>query len=253
LSINRTGAGLIPAAALIAASASCGPGSAQVIGQSTSVTFPAASSAPSPTDTPSIVATTPAPEAPCTPDNVDVSFGGRSGGATGESSLAVRFTDHGSTACVLEGRPAVEFLDSTGNPVGLREDENGAGKQYVSGTSAAAYRLQPGSSVDIVIGKYRCDLGVDTVATEVKIGLPEADKTTTLIIKKDAEVGQIASCQGGNEDPGQTFAISGYRTFKCHLVGNATGGGWCEGELGKQPAQTPDQAAAAETEEPARR
>jgi hypothetical protein len=181
----------------------------------------------------------------CTPDNVDVSFGDRSGGATGEQSLAVRFTNHGPAACMMDSRPTVDFLDSNGKPVGLREDENGSGKQYVSGTATAAYRLQVGSSADFVIAKYRCDQGDNTVATEVKVGLPGAHKTTTLIINKDAETGQIASCVGGAEDPGQTFAISGYKTFTCHLVSNATGGGWCEGELGKQPAQTPDQAAQA--------
>jgi hypothetical protein len=182
-----------------------------------------------------------------------VSFGDDSdGGAAGERSLVVRFTNNGPGTCILKTRPTVEFLDDRGNSVGLREDENGNGKQYLRGTYKIPFHLQPGSSADVVIAKYRCDLGTKTVATEVKLGLPDVGKTTTLVIDRDAR--QIASCRGGEDDPGQTFAISGFKTFKCHLVGNATGGGWCEGELGKQPAETPEEAAAAaEKEELARR
>jgi hypothetical protein len=227
LSIDRTSARIVPAVAWITVIASWGTGSAEPLTRQAS----AASSA-GPFTSDSGAARTAARARACTPDEVGVSFGDRAGGATGERSLAVRFTNHGPRSCILAARPRVEFLDSEGNPVGLREDENGPGRQYVAGVSTGPFRLRPGASADVVIGKYRCDLGNNTVATEVRIGLPAGGRATTLIINRDSEIGVIASCLGGRKDPGQSFAISGYRTFHCHLVGNAIGAGWCQGEVG---------------------
>jgi len=247
LIVNRAAAGVAATVALIAVMASCGGGSGDVVAQPTSgagsgtgaepvVALKAASPAPG----------TDAPASACTSRDVALSLGEDSeGGYTGDTSMAVRFTNEGLRTCVLEGRPTVQFLDSDGNNVGLREDENGGGRQYVHGRTTFTFRLPPGSSADVAIAKYRCDVGTKTYAAEVKIGLPDTDETTTLMIDRDT-IGTLASCLGGDDDPGQTFAISGYTPFTCHLVGNATGGGWCDGELGRQPAQTPEEAARAD-------
>ena len=246
----RTAARVVPATALVAILGACGTDSGELSAQpSPGAALSAGVVSVSALDEPSGPEGD-APASACTSRDIDVSFGDPNGGATGERSMALRFTNNGPGPCVLNGRPSVEFLDAEGNPVGLREDENGNGRQYVHGIGATTFRLPSAAGVDVQIAKYRCDLGDKAVAAEVRVGLPGEGTTTALVINPDAVIGGVATCLGGDDDPGQTFAISGYTLFECHLVGNATGGGWCDGELGKQPAQTVDEAAhAAQKEE----
>jgi hypothetical protein len=131
--------------------------------------------------------------------------------------------------------------------VGLREGTRAGGPYFHSGTDAA-FRLPPGSSADVVIAKYRCDLGDKTTATKARVGLPGAADSTTFVLDLEHMNG-MSSCLGGADDPGQIFAISGYTGFTCHVVGNETGGGWCDGDLGRYWAQTQDEAARAEEKE----
>lgn len=194
MGITRTAACLVPAVALITALASCGSGTTDSVGQQ--------ASAPSPTPT------TEARESACAPDDIDVGFRPDvDGGATGEMSLVVRFTNHGSGTCVLTHRPTADFLDDAGRPVGLRYDPK-LNQYFTGGIYKRAVQLQPRASVDVVIAKYRCDLGYQTTATEVKIGLSDVNMTTTRIIDEDLR--RMSSCVGGKDDPGQVFGISGY-------------------------------------------
>jgi Protein of unknown function (DUF4232) len=245
LIVRRNGTAVVAAIGVTAVLAACGTGSRDVVAPAAS---PAAVEPVAALQTPSAAPETDGSGSACTSRDVELDLGDDpSGGATGERSVALRLTNNGSRTCVLEGRPSVEFLDSDDRNVGLREGKRPGGPYIHSGT-AATFRLRPGSSADVVIAKYRCDLGDKTVATKARIGLPGAADSTTFILDRENMNG-IASCRGGADDPGQIFAISGYTAFTCHLVGNATGGGWCDGDPGRYWAQTQDEAARAEEKE----
>jgi len=246
LIVNRAAAGIAATVALIGVMASCGAGSGDVVAQPTSGTGSGTGAEPVVAlKAPSAAAETDASGSACTSRDVELNLGDDpSGGATGERSVALRLTNNGLRTCVLDGRPSVEFLDSDDHNVGLRKGKR-AGGPYMHGSTATTFRLRPGSSADVVIAKYRCDLGDKTVATKARIGLPGAADSTTFVLDRENMNG-IASCLGGDDDPGQTFAISGYTAFTCRVVGNETGGGWCDGDLGRYWAQTQDEAARAD-------
>lgn len=76
--------------------------------------------------------------------------------------------------------------------------------------------------------------------------MTETDGVGPTFILDREHMNGIASCLGGDDDPGQIFAISGYTAFTCRVVGNETGGGWCDGDLGRHWAQTQEEAARAD-------
>jgi hypothetical protein len=244
LIVHRNALGVVAAVGLVAVTASCGPRSREVVAAPVSGAEVVPVLA---TNTPSPHPETAGSGSACTSRDVELNLGDDpSGGATGERSVALRLTNNGPYICVLRGRPSVEFLDADDHNVGLREGKHPGGPYILRGTTT--FRLRPGASADLVIAKYRCDLGDKTAATKARIGLPGAIDSTTFVLDPEHMNG-MSSCLGGADDPGQIFAISGYTAFTCHVVGNETGGGWCGGDLGRYWAQTEDDVARAEEKE----
>ena len=131
-----------------------------------------------------------------------VSFGRRISEATGQHTLALRLTNHGS-ACTLYGVPAMWFEDAHGRiPFQVRRGTD----QMIAAPYALPVQVSRRESAWLVINHYRCDLGPKRTANVIRIGLQDAAYSDTITVKVRNPYGMVDYC--GKGDPGSTITVA---------------------------------------------
>jgi Protein of unknown function (DUF4232) len=131
-----------------------------------------------------------------------VSFGRRISEATGQHTLALRLTNHGS-GCTLYGVPAMWFEDAHGRiPFQVHRGTD----QMIAARYALPVQVRRGGSAWVVINHYRCDLGSKRAANVIRIGLQDAAYPDTITVKVDNPYSMVDYC--GKGDPGSTITVA---------------------------------------------
>ena len=130
-----------------------------------------------------------------------VTIGPRISEATGQHTLALRLTNHGSS-CTLFGIPVLWFEDVHGRiPFQIRT----GGDQMITPTTALPVQVRTDGSAWVVINHYRCDLGDKGAASTIRIGLTAA-YTDTAHVAVPNPYEHVAYC--GKGDPGSTITVA---------------------------------------------
>lgn len=127
---------------------------------------------------------------------------------TGEHAMMYALTNRGSAACTVKGYPQVVLTDATSAVLPFRY-ANGGGA-YVTSAKPVTVILAPGASAYVLVAKYRCDLGVHSNATAIRLTLPTAHGTAFAGREAVGVSGSagMSYCRGGRHDPGQLVAVS---------------------------------------------
>jgi hypothetical protein len=138
----------------------------------------------------------------CRIQQFTVSFGRRISEATGQHTLALRLTNHGS-GCTLYGVPAMWFDDAQGRiPFEVRRGTD----QMIAAPYALPVQVRRRGSAWVVINHYRCDLGPKRAANVVRIGLQDAAYPDTITVKVSNPYSMVDYC--GKGDPGSTITVA---------------------------------------------
>ncbi len=89
----------------------------------------------------------------CLPSQIKAGNGPRIGGALGERSFTVTFTNRRTAACVLDGYPHVRLLTSAGTVLNLPQVARSFG--YVTDATPRLVLLGPGATGYVLVAKYR--------------------------------------------------------------------------------------------------
>ncbi len=121
---------------------------------------------------------------------------------TGEHAMMYALTNRGSAACTLKGYPQVVLTDATGAVLPFRYAKGGGA--YVTSAKPVTVVLAPGASAYVLVAKYRCDLGVHSNATAIRLTLPTAHGTAFAGREAVGVSGStgMSYCRGGRHDPG---------------------------------------------------
>ena len=85
-----------------------------------------------------------------------MSQGGGYSERTGQHTLELVLTNRGSSACVLDGYPRVEFLDAAGRRLPFVIKHHG--DQMIKAQTPRRVRIAPGGGkAYVAVNKYRCD------------------------------------------------------------------------------------------------
>ena len=127
---------------------------------------------------------------------------------TGEHAVMYALTNRGPAACTLTGYPQVVLTDATGAVLPFRY-ANGGGP-YVTSARPVTVVLAHGASVYVLVAKYRCDLGIETTATAIRLTLPTTQGVAFAWREAVGISGSmgLSYCRGGQHDPGQLVAVS---------------------------------------------
>jgi hypothetical protein len=138
----------------------------------------------------------------CRIQQFTVSFGRRISEATGQHTLALRLTNHGS-GCTLYGVPAMWFDDAQGRiPFEVRRGTD----QMIAAPYALPVQVRRRGSAWVVINHYRCDLGPKRAANVIRIGLQDAAYPDTITVKVSNPYSMVDYC--GKGDPGSTITVA---------------------------------------------
>lgn len=138
----------------------------------------------------------------CRIQQFTVSLGRRISEATGQHTLALRLTNHGSR-CTLYGVPATWFDDGQGRiPFEVRSGTD----QMIAAPYALPVQVQRRGSAWVVINHYRCDLGPKRAANVIRIGLQDAAYPDTITVKVSNPYSMVDYC--GKGDPGSTITVA---------------------------------------------
>jgi hypothetical protein len=113
----------------------------------------------------------------CKATQLALTMGPAVSAATGQNPFAVRLTNRGRDACVLNGYPVVSFSDRRGAlPLDVRQGGGHGGDQQVTRRSPRRVLIRPGHAAYVILNKYRCDLGTSRVATGMQLALPGSSR-----------------------------------------------------------------------------
>jgi hypothetical protein len=123
--------------------------------------------------------------------------------ATGQNLFSVKLTNQASSSCVLVGYPAIWLSDRMGTiPFVMRH----GGDQMVTSNRPTRVLVRPGRSAFVVLNRYRCDLGNVRTARALRLGLPGATRTASILVDIRPLRGRVNYC--GKGDPGSTITVS---------------------------------------------
>jgi hypothetical protein len=127
---------------------------------------------------------------------------------TGEHAVMYALTNRGPAACTLMGYPQVMLTGATGAVLPFRY-ANGGGA-YVTSARPVTVVLAHGASAYVLVAKYRCDLGIETTATAIRLTLPTTQGVAFAWREAVGISGSmgLSYCRGGQHDPGQLVAVS---------------------------------------------
>jgi hypothetical protein len=125
---------------------------------------------------------------------------------TGELADLYTLTNRGRAGCTLAGYPDVALLAASGAPLPFRYRRGGG--PYVTSAPPVSVVLPSGAAAYVLVAKYRCDLGIRTVATAIRVTLPIPGRTPVTIRPIAAGgAGSFPYCRGGSGDPGQVVSV----------------------------------------------
>jgi len=132
------------------------------------------------------------------------------GGATGEHELTFALRNTGSLDCSLEGFPSVELYDP--RPMLFVYDNAHPGGPFLSMTPPSRVMLVAHGQGYFQVVKYRCDTGQSTLATLVRITMPNAAGSFTVDLSPPmTPVRSLWWCTGQTHDPGNVVSVSPIR------------------------------------------
>jgi Protein of unknown function (DUF4232) len=115
---------------------------------------------------------------------------------TGQNPVSLTMTNVGPAPCVLDGYPTVTFFDAQSNVVPFSIEH---GDQEVTSGSPRSVVIRPRHAAYVLVDKYRCDLGVVSVASAMDVVPP--GQTQALHLSST-----YPFCGPG--DPGSVVAVS---------------------------------------------
>lgn len=127
-------------------------------------------------------------------------------GQTGERSVFYEILNSGASPCKLKGYPRVRYFAGKQRlPFTYR---NGVGA-YVSHAAPQAVLLRARGFAYLKVGKFRCDLGIRTVATRIAVSLPGVSTPLARRLgQSPARDSAVELCSHGRTDPGNALTLS---------------------------------------------
>jgi Domain of unknown function (DUF4232) len=116
--------------------------------------------------------------------------------------------NRGPMRCTVSGYPKVVLYDAGGAALPFRYAEGGGA--YVTSRKPVTVVLARGASANVLVAKYRCDLGIMHNATVIRLTLPAARGAVFAGREAVASTGSegLSYCRGGRHDPGQVVVVS---------------------------------------------
>ena len=190
---------------------------------SPSVAPPSRGSAPSSSGLPPIAppssptTTAPAPAAPeCPPRQLALRQAGPVSPATGEHGLWLTLTNLGGSACQLYGYPGVSLYSPEGRLMPFRYLRGNS--EYISSAPPRRVVVAPGQAGWILLAKYRCDLGIESTASALRLYPPDGFSYLGLDIDTTYGASALSYCQGGAGDPGNSVSVSAVAASASELL-----------------------------------
>jgi hypothetical protein len=140
---------------------------------------------------------------PCRPSQLKIGSGARVSPATGQNPLSIVLTNRSAKPCVVDGYPAITFVDAHGKRLPFRVSHSG--DQMITSRAPVAVRALSRRVVYFVLNKYRCDLGNLQVAKKLHVALPRRRTSAHLAVAIPTHP-VIAYC--GRNDAGSVVAVS---------------------------------------------
>jgi hypothetical protein len=131
-----------------------------------------------------------------------MSQGGGYAERTGQHTLELVLTNRGSSACVLDGFPQVEFLDAAGRRLPFVISHRG--DQMIRRQSPRRVRIAHGGKAYVAVNKYRCDGPELQRPARVDLVPPGASPLSWLSLR----IVGIGYGWCGRGDPGSSVSVS---------------------------------------------
>jgi hypothetical protein len=121
---------------------------------------------------------------------------------TGQRTALFDLTNHGATACFLDGYPGVSLLGASGRVLPLQSVSHG--DQMVTPAKPHRVDLSPGATAYFAVNQYRCDTTDLAQATAIRVYPPDNTASLTSPLRPDGRT--LSYCGPG--DPGSVLAVS---------------------------------------------
>lgn len=131
-----------------------------------------------------------------------MSQGGGYSERTGQHTLELVLTNRGSSTCVLDGYPLVEFVDAAGRRLPFVISHRG--DQMIRPQSPRMVRIAPGRKAYVAVNKYRCDGSELQRPVRVHLVPPGASPLSWLSLK----IVGVGFGWCGRGDPGSVVSVS---------------------------------------------
>lgn len=143
----------------------------------------------------------------CQPADLRLAPGPPISAMTGENALSYALQNTTSKACLLFGVPHVELVSAQG--VQLPFHYTRKATQYLPVQHPRRVVLSPGGApASLLVVKYRCDQGMATAVAGIRISIGSGTLSEPV-----HDIG-FAYCIGGQNDPGQTVAVSAFTSMR---------------------------------------
>lgn len=139
------------------------------------------------------------------------------GGATGEHELTYAVRNVSSRSCSLNGYPTVRLFDP--GPMAFVYDNAPGASAYLSSAPPSQVVIGARGQAYLQVVKYRCDLGQSSLATRIRITLPDrAGVFDELLGPPVASAHALGLCTGQPHDPGNVVGVTPIRLSPLQLV-----------------------------------
>lgn len=145
----------------------------------------------------------------CATANLTLGFGERVSAMTGEHAVIYTLANNGKATCRLYGYPGVSFYDKKNHQLPFRYTR--AQSQYMTHKAPTTVVLRAGTRAYFLVAKYRCDIGVATVAESIHVYPPNTKQQLVSPATPSETFGIFTYCKGGTKDPGKQINVSPVR------------------------------------------
>jgi hypothetical protein len=127
---------------------------------------------------------------------------------TGEHAVLYALANRGRQTCTVRGYLRVTLYDADGRALPFRYADGGG--PYVTSRKPATVVLAPAALADVLVAKYRCDLGIASNAATIELTLPTSPGQVFAAREPVGVPGPpgLSYCLGGPRDPGQLVTVS---------------------------------------------
>jgi hypothetical protein len=146
--------------------------------------------------------------APCPASALVLRHGAAVVPMTGEHAVMYALTNRSLATCTVRGYPQAVLYDANGGVLPFRYAAGGG--PYVTSRKPSTIVLAHGASAYVLLAKYRCDLGIASNVTAIRLTLRNA-RGGIFTQQEAAQISGAAGlsyCRGGPDDPGQLITIS---------------------------------------------